>query len=356
MTGMRTSLLLEDKHEAWDSWLRAIPYSNVRQTSFYKRALALYGHTAEIRVLERDGTFAAGALIGIRPTAPLIGPLVHVSGGIGLADPQDAAALGDFVDDLLDRCAELGACALELTLRVPRRRGELVDPAAAGLEATLRERGFEPAAPLATYWIDLGRASEDELLESLSKKTRRDIRKARREGLTVETTHDPTEFEEFAAVQTEMCRRKGITPRPRWFTSELLLPLVEAGLGALFIARFNDRPRNYLFTGSVGNPFYHWGALADAAHEDGCPPTGQALHFTAMCHYRGLGRDYYDLGGTPGPEPDPSHPNYSVWKFKHQFGGDFIDYLGSWNRNLRPLRAGALRTAKDVFNRLRRAN
>jgi len=33
---------------------------------------------------------------------------------------------------------------------------------------------------------------------------------------------------------------------------------------------------------------------------------------------------HYDLGGSPGPVPEKGHPNYTVWCFKHDFGGQFV--------------------------------
>ena len=46
-------------------------------------------------------------------------------------------------------------------------------------------------------------------------------------------------------------------------------------------------------------------------------------------------RDWY-FGGTPGRIPDPAHPNYSVWKFKHEFQGRYVRTLGWWRFTLRP--------------------
>jgi hypothetical protein len=96
-----------------------------------------------------------------------------------------------------------------------------------------------------------------------------------------------------------------------------------------------------------------WGAVVDAAWEPGCPPTGQALHFSAMCHYRRLGYPFYDFGGTPGPVPDPVDPNYTVWRFKNEFQGRYVEYAGVFTAILDRTGAEALRIARDAVDRVR---
>jgi len=300
-------------------------------------------------VEEDSSRFIAGALLGIWDPGHIGGPRVHASGGVALLDPSDPSRLRTFLQALLDRSSDLRASSLEVTIRIPSSIGDTVNPAAPEFESVLRSLHFEVSKTLGTYYVDISRASEEALLESFGKNPRRHIRKALREGLVVERSSDPAEFESFYESHRTMCRRKGIDPFPRGFTKEALLPLARAGHGDLFVARFRGVVRNYLFTGNIGKPIYLWGALDEAAREDGCPQTGQALHFGAMCHFRACGKTVYDFGGSPGPVPEASHPNFSVWKFKYEFGVSYVRFLGSWTLVLRPAHAKMLQLVDRAF-------
>jgi hypothetical protein len=164
---------------------------------------------------------------------------------------------------------------------------------------------------------------------------------------------DPADFDGFDSALRTMAGRKALERLPEGFSRKVLLPLARKGHGDLFVANFRGEARNYVFASSIGEPIYHWGALAEAGLEPGCPPTGQVIQYGAMCHYRACGKRLYDFGGSPGPDPDPAHPNYGVWRFKHAFGGPFVRYFGTWLRVLRPVRWRALDLLRRARARIR---
>jgi len=343
-----------DDDTRWDAWLRQVDGANARQTSHYRKALSLFGHTAELLVLDEGSSYAAGALLGIKPIGILGAPLVHASGGLALADPGDSDRLRQLLEAVTARCSALRASRLEISLRVPRAVGDVLNPSAAALEGVLRECGFEPVRALETYYVALAQPSDEALLESFGKNPRRHIRKAVRDGLVVETSTDPADFAAFGEAHRVMCGRKGLDPFPGGFPEKVLLPLVHDGHAELFVARFRGVARNYLLAGCTAEPIYLWGALHESARDPECPQTGQALHYTAMCRFRAMGKKFYDFGGTPGPVPDPAHPNFSVWKFKHEFGVLHVPFLGVWKSDLRPASAAMLDAARAVVTLGRR--
>jgi lipid II:glycine glycyltransferase (peptidoglycan interpeptide bridge formation enzyme) len=242
---------------------------------------------------------------------------------------------------------------VEVSLRFPREVGGRAVPEAGALDESLRRAGFLRTAEEGTYCVDLELDSDEALLARFSKNVRRDVRKALREGVIVDPSLDSSDFEGFARAYEAMGGRKGLEVHPPGFAREVLQPLAEKGQGDLFVARFGEEARNYVYVSCVGEPIYHWGALAEAGQEPGCPPTGQVTQYAAMCHYRSRGKRLYDLGGSPGPVPEPGHENYGVWRFKHAFGGPYVRYVGVWRRVLRPLRWKALDLARRLRSRRR---
>jgi lipid II:glycine glycyltransferase (peptidoglycan interpeptide bridge formation enzyme) len=339
---MPARVLTELDIPKWDGWLAAIGSSTVEQTSTYRKGLALYGYRSEVIAVERDERFRGGALLGIRPVAPMIGPLVHASGGLVLEDRADPGDLAQLLEALIERCRQLKATRIEITLRVPVQRGEVIDPKEKTLAQVLRHYGFEPAAARGTYHVDLRAESEDELLGRFDPETRRKVEEAARAGLRVDRAETPEEFGAFGRANHEMCRRRGLPLLPERYPAEVLLPLARAGQGDLFVARFAGTLRDSLFVGTIGMPVREKVGVADAASETGCPPTSELLHYRAMCHYRARGRPLFDLGGAQGPVPDPSDPDFPHWKFKHGFNGTYVRFLGSWERTLRPMDAALL--------------
>jgi len=339
---MSVRLLETDEHNQWDAWLRGTEGANVRQASTYCSALALYGQRSEILAMEESGTFTAGGLLAIRELPSFLGPVVRTSGGLALSDYSDPRRLRDLLGAMLDRCQDLNASSLDVSLRIAQSVGGKLNILAADLERMLSNLGFELCAPMGTYLVDLSSGSSDALLKSFGKNPRRHVRKALREKLLIERSSEPNDFRHFEKAHRAMCKRKGLPSLPREFPHQVLFPIVQAGQGELFVARFERSSRNYIFVGSVGNPTYHWGALTDEAREPNCPQTGQALHYAAMCHFMQLGKTTYDFGGSPDAIPNRTHPNFGVWKFKHEFSGTYVRFLGTWKRKLRPMNAATV--------------
>jgi len=354
LRGMKATIAKAHDFKRWDEWLKTIDGANLRQTSGYRDALALFGQGSEILICEDGGELTCGALLGIRNTFPGLAPVLHTSGGLASRDPLNANLLARFLELILDYGRRNEASTVDVFLRVPQLVGASAAPEADALKSVLSEKGFHLREAFDTYYVSLRERSDEELLKAFGTNPRRHIRKGFREGLTVEASLAHEDFRDFEAAHNAMSRRKGLTRLPSGLLSTTIFRLAQSGQGKLFVARFQGKPRNYAFVSSVGRAIYLWGALSDWAREPGCPQTGQALHYQVMCSAKEWGSDFYDFGGTPGPIPDPSHPNYSVWKFKHEFNGIHVSFLGWWRYRLRPIRArltDALRTGVALKRR-----
>jgi hypothetical protein len=319
----------------------------VRQTSTYRRALNHYGHESEILVEAHDQNkpFRAGALLSIQRPIPLVGPIVQTAGGIALDNQPDPTVLHDFLVALHDRGKALHACSIRISLLVPEWIGKDKNPIATELISVLQGLHYERKENKGTYYINLAVDSDDALLASFSSHTRRNIRKAFRAGLEVMPSLDAVDFSDFGKAHHSMGHRKGLTPLPSPLIAKVLLPLAQANLGTLFVARLRGMCLNYAFLSTLSQPLYCWGAMRKTSLHDTCPGTGHALHFGAMSHLRALGKCIYDFGGSPGPTPEPTHPNYGVWRFKHEFRGAYVRFLGIWQRTLRPVNTRVIELA-----------
>ncbi len=165
---------LEDARDApeWDDFLARTPGGDLVQSSAWGRVKETAGMRVHRVLLRRDGEIVGGAQVLMRPLRPL-GYLAYVPYG-----PLLAADASDEAGALLDR-------GLRELCRGRAIRAMVVQPPEGGerLAAMLRCKGFEATqvevAPAATLRVDL-RLSADELLERMSKHTRRDFKQSLR--------------------------------------------------------------------------------------------------------------------------------------------------------------------------------
>jgi hypothetical protein len=269
----------------------------------------------------------ATAGVGFRVMRSDGGPLISTS----LSSQEMAKALHELI-----RIAHVdGCCRLEVRMLYPVTIGLKTDNMAASrmqaLESAHLQRSGEPYK--GSYWVTI---QEDEaLLESLSPKCRRDVRKGLREGVKVEMSRSPQVLDDFYRHYLQICARKGLDHVSEAYIRQGVASCMEAGLAAVFSSILGGKVCNMALVSLTGRPSYWLGASTQEALSSRTP-TGQALHFGVMQHLRSMGRKIYDLGGSPGPMPQQGHPNFGVWQFKYEFGGEYVTYMDRFERVLRP--------------------
>jgi len=278
----------------------------------------------------RGDTLVGGAVICTKkiPLLPWwLGRIVAL-----LPDPGDIAGSSSI---LLKACASLArrTRVVEIEARLPVMG--IDDPDYSrfyeGISRTLVSDGYAERRPGdGTYLVRVDRNDAD-LLESMSAKCRRDVRKGQREGVTMVGMANARDFDLFCETHQAMKARKGLG-EPSHSDYEKYRAMFEGDRVRLFSAQYQGRTCNMALLDTLGVPRYLLGAMTSAAYQKGTPPTGQLLHFEIMRRLRQEGARYYDLGGSPGPVPIRGHSNYDVWRFKHEFGGVFVRAMSSHSK------------------------
>lgn len=180
--------------------------------------------------------------------------------------------------------------------------------------ALLADSGFRAhayeAVPGATYVVALSTGDPDRMWRALDSTCRNRIRKARREGLTVEDTPDPAVADEFYDQYFALMQRKGLVPPyPRETARLLVRHLRDAEL--LFALRVRDAAGRVIATGLFPHDdrsVYFWGGASWHDSRDLCP--NDLLHWELMRLAASRGLRRYNMCGD-GP-------------FKKKFGGAFV--------------------------------
>jgi lipid II:glycine glycyltransferase (peptidoglycan interpeptide bridge formation enzyme) len=177
-----------------------------------------------------------------------------------------------------------------------------------------------------TIAIDLTR-SEDELLAAMSQSTRRKVRIAQREGVTVRagTVDDLATLYNLYQV---MGTRDKFLIRPPEYYEQAWRDFISAGLAHPLIAEVEGKPVAHVILFHFGRKcWYMYGASADE-QRDKMP--NYLLQWDAMKWAKAMGYALYDLWGAPNVFAE-SDSMWGVYNFKRGFRGTVTRHIGAWD-------------------------
>jgi peptidoglycan pentaglycine glycine transferase (the first glycine) len=165
-----------------------------------------------------------------------------------------------------------------------------------------------------TYTIDLEK-SEDELLEPMTKKHRQYIRKAERDGITIERS---TNIEPMLKLYQETALRAGFGLHPDQYYTDLMQQLGDHNY--LYYAKAEGVPVAFLWLAAGGSTAYElYGGVNVTGQE---LKANYYLKWYAINQMKGLNLTAYDLNG---------RLNDGVGQFKVGFAPDETDYIGTYD-------------------------
>ena len=199
--------------------------------------------------------------------------------------------------------------------------------------------GFRPAdhvQPQHTVIADLT-GTEERLLAAMHQKTRYNIRVAEKHGVTVREAlrddahlleHDVDVF--WGMLHETASRDKFSTHERKYYGTmlDVLSPKKSEGLRArLFFAEYEGRAVAAAMTGEFGDTvtYLHGASLAGDRKVMG----PYLLHWHIMKDAKSRGFAKYDFWGV-APSDDPDHAWAGITRFKTGFGGERVEYLGTW--------------------------
>ena len=184
------------------------------------------------------------------------------------------------------------------------------------------------------------RKTEDDLLMSMRKTTRNLIRRAERDGVTVEASSDPNrDLGIFLTLHNETRLRHGFTPYTDALFTAQIRHFCARSEASLYLARFQGE----VIAASIHMHFadetsYHHGASASKFSK---VPASYLLQWTAIQDARRRGDHIYNFWGiappslNPNPNPNP-HPFAGVSLFKTGFGGELLNLQHCFDIPLSP--------------------
>ncbi|MET9730605.1 peptidoglycan bridge formation glycyltransferase FemA/FemB family protein [Streptomyces sp. NPDC006458] len=219
-----------------------------------------------------------------------------------------------------------------------------VDPLGTAVAERLRARGWRrcggdgtgddgDAQPRHVFQVPLAGRTTEDLWSGLNQEWRRNIRRARKEGVEV-VVGSAAELPEFYRLLRITEQRDGFRlgrSLAYYERQYAALNTEEPGRMKLYLARHHGEilaAHTMITVG--GRVWYQTGASAD--HRREVRPSN-ALQWRMLLDAHALGADVYDMRGVPSTL-DPDERAYGLLRWKLGTGGQVVETLGEWERPL----------------------
>lgn len=232
-------------------------------------------------------------------------------------------------DALADALAALSGLAARIGVTHIR-----VEPFGDVSEQVLLDHGLRRAAkdnqPSLTWVRDLRGTAED-LLAGMYKSNRARYRSAAERGLAFRTSTDPDDVETFLAMAHEVAARAGIRTHPDDYFRTMARALMPRGVMTLYLALHAGDPvaSVLVFDSPAVRYTVHSGSFPVARKLHAASP----LRTQIILDAQRAGQRRVDFWGV-APAGQPDHRWSGFTRFKQSFGGDYLQYSGTWELQL----------------------
>jgi lipid II:glycine glycyltransferase (peptidoglycan interpeptide bridge formation enzyme) len=331
-------------HLEWDAFVERTVGGDLVQSSAWARLKRTSGMEVHRIVVRLDGPIVAGVQLLAR-RLPLLGAVAYAPYGPVVAPDAPDAAVALLVEHITKFC------------RVAAVRALFVQPPRGGarIAAALRSVGFEPTqmdvAPCETVRIDLDRTPA-QLLEGMSKHTRRDVRQSFREPINVRfaTRADLRSFYELYCCTAA---RQAFTPLPFRYLEHMWDELHPGGRLEILIADVNGVDVSGNMISCFGDTITGRWLGFDATRVQQRLRPNEALIWAAMNWARARGCRWLDVGGVNRAIVASA----DQVPLKLRFGGTAFAYPEPLKLIVNPVARRAYRVvgSNDSVRRLRRS-
>ncbi|OGY17538.1 MAG: hypothetical protein A2784_01380 [Candidatus Chisholmbacteria bacterium RIFCSPHIGHO2_01_FULL_48_12] len=212
----------------------------------------------------------------------------------------------------------------------------------------LTSHGCKEGRPLFTrytFQLDLSK-SEAELLAAMKPKTRYNIGVAQRYGVEVAEAVDAQAIEEFVRLTAETTKRQGFYAHDEKYQRLMWETLAPTGMARMLLARYQGKVLAawvvLVFNGVI---YYPYGASSSENRE---VMASNLMMWEVIRLGKSLGCKTLDMWGALGPNPNQKDPWYGFHRFKEGYGGQLVEFVGSFDLVLSNTWYGLYRIAEEL--------
>lgn len=330
---MLTPRLVEDR-TLWNTTLHKLPHAHILQTwewGEFKRVTT--GWQPHRLLFERDGQVVAMVSVGVRRVGPFV--MLYAPKGPIFAY-EDTTLAAQVLAHLEKMARRMGAVWLKIdpdviaATGIPSEGDNVQNSIGQSFTALLAARNWRPSADQIqfrnTITLDLSQ-SEDDLLAAMGQSTRRKIRIAQRDSVTVRSA-TIADLPLLYSLYQETGSRDGFLIRPPAYYEAAWRTFMAEGLAHALIAEFEGTPLAHVILFHFGRTcWYFYGASRDHLRDK--MPT-YLLQLEAIRWAKAQGYTTYDFWGAPDTFTE-TDSMWGVYQFKRGFHGTVTRHIGAWD-------------------------
>ncbi len=212
----------------------------------------------------------------------------------------------------------------------------------------LTDNGAEPGKPMFTkhtFQLDLTQ-SEEKIFSNLKSKTRYNVRQAYKAGVQIIEDSSREGLETYLQILDETTKRQGFYAHDRAYFEKMWEALKDTDVMRVFHAVYDDTVLvswiMFVFNRTL---YYPYGASRDV-HRD---VMASNLMMWEMIRFgKAEGCSQLDMWGSLGPDPNKNDPWYGFHRFKEGYGGDLVEFVGTYDLVLEDMPYRLFRIANDI--------
>jgi lipid II:glycine glycyltransferase (peptidoglycan interpeptide bridge formation enzyme) len=200
----------------------------------------------------------------------------------------------------------------------------------------LLDHDCQPGRPLFTKYsfeLDLT-PTEDELFAKLNSKTRYNTRLAQKKGVQIVENSTQEGLDTYLKILAETTSRQGFYAHSPDYFQKMWDQLSQSGMMRIFNAVYQQTVLVswivFIFNDVL---YYPYGASVRQHRE---VMANNLMMWEVIRFGKSQGCTKFDMWGSLGPEPDQKNPWYGFHRFKEGYGGQLMEFVGTYDLVLSP--------------------
>ncbi|MBP7740953.1 peptidoglycan bridge formation glycyltransferase FemA/FemB family protein [Candidatus Woesebacteria bacterium] len=230
---------------------------------------------------------------------------------------------------LKDLAKKNNAIFIKLEPNIAQKVG--VQSAHKNITQFLFDNNCVPGKPLFTkytFQLDLTRP-EEILFKNLASKTRYNVNLAYKKGVRIFENTSAEGMNQYVEILKETTKRQGFYAHSPKYFQDMWDELGASGNMRIFNAVYEDKILTswiiFIFNGVI---YYPYGS----SRSENRDVMANNLMMWEMIKFGKKEKCHtFDMWGSLGPEPDKKHSWYGFHKFKQGYGGDLVEFLGTYD-------------------------
>ncbi len=285
-------------------------------------------------VLEQDGEIR-GSLLILKKKLPVPGmkKCIFYSPRGPVVDVEDEELCRILFEGARRAAKDHGAVFLKIDPDVVYSNGVFQDILKkCGFKRNETGLNFEGVQPNFVFRLNII-PSEEKLLKNMHSKTRYNIKLARRKGVKVREAENEEDLKTFYTLLEETAERDKFLIRGYEYFEWIWDLMVKSGYAQLFMAEYEGQVIAAALALILGDKVWYLYGASSNKYRNVMP--NYLLQWEMIRWARNNGCSVYDFRGVSG-DLDENNPLYGLYRFKRGFGGEFIEFMGEWDRVYSP--------------------